>query len=267
LHPRGEQQIIIGGNIATPAAILTIPDDAIIYNFEQVGGWQFTNQYVNLLRRCTTWEYHPANVQRLLMQHNIIATLVPFGYVPAFTPPPRDPVPFDYDVSFVGSLVPYRNYIINLLRLSGLRVHVSDSCYEDERADIFRRSKVILNIHFYPQVKLLEVVRLGLALAQRKAVVTQLDSDTKVDPYYLPGVRAAKYDEILSAVMDLVHDDAKRDQLADDGFKLFTARRATDSLQKGLDAYVPRQLPQSYDRPPNPTGLTYRRISRTGQVR
>src|SRR5208282_3335205 len=49
---RGEQQIIIGGNIATPAAILTIPDDAIIYNFEQVGGWQFTNQYVNLLRRC-----------------------------------------------------------------------------------------------------------------------------------------------------------------------------------------------------------------------
>ena len=267
---RGEQQIIIGGNVASDAMCLTIPDSAIIYNFEQVGGWQFVGRYLNLLRRCTVWEYHPVNHRLLLQVHNIRATLVPFGYVPAFTPPVHTYVEPDFDVAFVGSMVPYRTKIINDLKAAGLRVFASDSLYEHERADIFRRSKVILNIHFYPQVKMLEVVRIGTALAQCKAVVTQLDKDTKIDPYYLPGVVGATYDAIVSTVADLARNDVKREILACKGYELFTARRASDMLQKGLDAYVPRtpaQLPQSHERAPNTSGITYRRISRTGQVR
>jgi hypothetical protein len=267
---RGEQQIIIGGNIATPTTALSIPDDAIIYNFEQVGGWQFAPPYVKLLQRCVVWEYHPANIDRLGTHHGIAATLVPFGYVPAFTPPVHTYMPPDFDVAFIGSLVPYRTKVINDLKLAGLRVHASDSCYEDQRADILRRSKLVVNVHFYPQVKLLEVVRLGLVMAQCKAVVTQLDGDTRIDPYYLPGVCGAKYDEIVPAVVDLVRNDRKREELAYTGYKLFAARLATDSLQKGLAAYAPRQpasLPQSYERAPNASGVTYRRISRDGKVR
>lgn len=266
---RGEQQIIIGGNIAAPQDALTIPDEAIIYNFEQVGGWQFDKAYVDLLRRCTTWEYHPANMKPLMTQFGIRATLVPFGYVPAFTPPVHTYQKPDYDVAFIGSLVPYRKTILNSLELAGLRVFVSESCYGERREDILRRSKLLLNVHFYPQVKLLEVVRLGIGMAACKAVVTQLDTDTKVDPYYLPGVCGAEYSEIVPAVLDLVRDDKKRERLAWKGYELFTARCASDTLKKGLDLYVPRQpasVPRSHERAPNTSGIVYRKVSRTGQV-
>ena len=265
-----EQQIIIGGNIATPQAISTIPDSAIVYNFEQVGGHQFAPLYLGLLRRCTVWEYHPANIERLRYYFKISATLVPFGYVPAFTP---DPLVYEeptYDVMFFGSINPPRRKIINDLQLMGLKVLVSEGCYGADRAEKMRRSKLILNVHYYQQVKLMEVVRLGIAMAACRAVVTQLDPNTIVDPYYLPGVAGAPYATLVSTVARLVKDDKAREELAYKGFELFTARRAADSLAKGLDGYVSRQpasLPQSYERATNASGITYRRVPRFGPVR
>ncbi len=267
-----ERQIIIGGNIGTVAAYATIPDGSIVYNFEQAGSPQFGPHYLSLLRRCVVWEYHPDNIKYLKSLYNINAVLVPFGYVPAFTPPePEIAPPFDYDVAFVGSLSPQRKVIINELQLVGLKVFASQDCQAEKRDDVYRRSKVVLNMHYYPRVKVLEVVRIGLAMAMHKAVVTQIDPDTRVDPYYLPGVVAAPYKELAAAVKRLVEDPVARALLEQEGFELFTARTAEDSLRGALDhepAPAPVQsLPQGFDRAPNASGNVYRRISRTGQVR
>lgn len=266
----GEQQIIIGGNIATASAMATIPDSAIIYNFEQVGGHQFAPPYLGLLRRCTVWEYHPANIERLKYYFNIHATLVPFGYVPAFTPGPKKATTLDYDVMFFGSMNPPRMKVVNDLKLAGLKVLVAEGSYGADREDKMRRSKVILNVHYYQRVKIMEVVRLGIAMAASRAIVTQLDPDTIVDPYYLPGIAGAPYSALVPEVVRLVKDDRAREKLAQKGFELFSARRAADSLAKGISLYVPRQpaaLPQSYERSTNSSDATYRRVSRTGQVR
>lgn len=264
---RGERQIIIGGNVASDGDMLTIPNEAIVYNYEQVGGWTFQPAYAALLRRCTVWEYHPANIPRLYEQFGINATLVPFGYVPAFSPEIHTYQEPEYDVAFVGSLNPYRRHVINSLELMGLKVFVSDFCFGEARAQILRNCKLLLNVHFYPKVKLLEVVRLGIAMSACKAVVTQCDPDTKVDPYYLPGVATACYENLAPVCFELVRDTRRREQIAYEGYKLFTARRAADMLQKGLKDYVPPSLPQSYERSANPSGVVYRRIPRAGPIR
>ena len=264
-----EQQIIIGGNIASAKALATIPDSAIVYNFEQVGGHQFAPPYLGLLRRCTVWEYHPANIQRLKYYFNITATFVPFGYVDAFAPKPHKPVAPDYDVMFYGSMNPPRMKVVAALRTAGLRVLAAEGCYGADREDKMHRSKMILNVHYYQRVKVMEVVRLGIAMAAGKTVVTQLDKDTIVDPYYLPGIAGAPYDELVPTIVKLAKDDRARERIALKGLELFTARRAADSLQKGLDLYVPRQPaspPKSYERPRNDASVTYRRIPRTGQI-
>ncbi len=267
---RGEQQIIIGGNVAGPGDMLTIPDSAIIYNFEQVGGWTFQGSYAALLRRCTVWEYHPANIERLREQFGIHAVLVPFGYIPAFTPEVHTYEEPEFDVAFVGSLNPYRRHVINTLQLMGLKVHVSDFCFGEARAALLRKSRLLLNVHFYPKVKLLEVVRLGIGMAACKAVVTQCDPDTRIDPYYLPGVACAAYDDLAPTCYALVKDTQRRERLAYEGYKLFTARRAPDMLQKGLiHVPIPSSVspPRSFDRAPNASGAVYRRVSRTGEIR
>jgi hypothetical protein len=267
---RTEQQIIIGGNIATHQAISSIPDSAIVYNFEQVGGHQFAGPYLGLLRRTTVWEYHPANIEKLKYYFNIHAILVPFGYVPAMVPQLYTPLEYDFDVLFFGSMNPPRKKIVNDLKLMGLRVMAPEGAYGEDRVDLMRRSKLVLNVHYYQRVKILEVVRLGVAMAACRAVVTQLDPDTVVDPYYLPGVAGAPYDSLVETVSRLVKDDVGREKLALKGYELFTARKATDSLMKGISAYVARQpaaLPQSYERSTNAPDVTYRRVSRFGAVR
>jgi hypothetical protein len=266
-----ERQIIIGGNIGTARAYASIPDGSIVYNFEQAGASQFGAHYLSLLKRCVVWEYHPDNIKYLKSLYGINAILVPFGYISAFTPPaPEIPPAMEYDVAFVGSLNPQRKIIINELELVGLKVFASQECQWDKRPDVYRRSKVVLNMHYYPKVKVMEVVRIGLALAMSKAVVTQIDPDTRVDPYYLPGVAAAPYKELAATVKRIVNDPVERRRLEKDGFELFISRQAKDSLRGALD-HEPtpptQRLPESHERTPNASGTVYRRVSRTGQVR
>ena len=263
-----ERQIIIGGNIGTYPDLASIPDNSIVYNFEQAGSPQFSPHYLALLKRCIVWEYHCDNIKYLRSLYGINAILVPFGYTAALTPE-LEPVELDYDVGFVGSMSPQRKFIINELELLKLKVYSSQGAYGLDRDKMLQRCKVVLNMHYYPRVKVMEVVRIGTAMAMHKAVVTQIDDDTRVDPYYLPAVAAAKYKDLAATVKRVAQDPAEREMLEEKGFELFTARKATDSLRKALE-HEPaptRSLPQGFDRAPNPSGIVYRRIPRDGKVR
>lgn len=263
-----ERQIIIGGNIGTHADLDSIPPDAIVYNFEQAGSPQFSPPYLSVLRRCTVWEYHPANLPYLKSLYGITAILAPFGYIPAFTPTSPDPE-LEYDVGFVGSVSPQRKKILNELELLKLKVFSSQSAFGPARDAKLRRCKVILNMHYYPKVKVMEVVRIGTACAMRKAVVSQLDPDTRVDPFFLPAIVTAPYKDLAATVKRIADSPSERQRLEQAGFDLFTTRLASDSLKKALanEPQRTRNLPQSYERTKDARAVTYRRISRTGQVR
>jgi hypothetical protein len=263
-----ERQIIIGANVGTPSALDSVPAESIVYNFEQAGSPQFHPGYVNLLHRCTAWEYHPANISYLKSLYNLNAVLVPFGYVPAFSPPPYDGA-LEYDVGFVGSISPQRRLILNELELLKLKVYASQSSFGTARDRKLQQCKVILNMHYYPKVKVMEVVRIGLACAMKKAVVSQLDPDTRVDPFYLPVMKTAPAKQLAKAVKDLVDDPDERERLEQAGYDLFTTRLASDSIRKALgnESQRTRALPQSYERTKDPGVTTYRRIPRIGPVR
>jgi hypothetical protein len=265
----GERQIIIGGNIGTELTLATIPDDSIVYNFEQAGNFHFSPSYVNLMRRCEVWDYNTTNMERMERLYNIRARLVPFGYVPSLTHEyTKSWDKIEHDVMFVGSMhhSSPRQQVISRLREAGVRVFVSESCYGEERARAYQQSRLVLNMHFHKE-KVMESVRIGTAMANHKAVVCQVDNDTAKDGYLLPGMICTPYDKIVESCIYALRNDGVQWNYEHKGFDLFTKRKMDDILRPIINEPARKKnVPGSYERAGNPTGIVYRRVPRSGEI-
>lgn len=228
----GDQQIIIGGALARREH--QIPDSAIIYNWEQAGNFHFSPEYVTLMRRCrTVWDYNKTNQQRMMELYRIPTVYVPFGYVPAltFAPAHREQ---DIDVCFMGSMfAEHRKLIRNAMIHRGLNVVFSENCYDAYRQEVTERSKVVLNMHFHKE-KVMESLRIGHALANKKAVLCQVDPDTAVDEELLPACHCVKYEKLVDAACMLVASPELRKDLEQRGHEIIKQRWMPSILEKVL---------------------------------
>lgn len=227
----GDQQIIVGGSLARTED--EIPDSAIIWNMEQAGTYHFHPDYVSLMKRCRTWDYNTTNMERLKFLYDIDAEFVPFGYVPNLeTPWPATSQ--DIDVCFLGSLMSTdrRSVTRECVRL-GLSLFISDNCYGPHKAEIYARSKVVLNMHFH-SAKIMESLRIGYALANRKAVVCQVDQDSATEADLEQAVVCSPLADMPRAVMALVKDDQYRHSMEQQGYEIFKQRRMQDILKRVL---------------------------------
>jgi hypothetical protein len=261
-----ERQIIIGGNCGTPPTLATIPDNSVVYNFEQAGNFHFSPEYVRLLQRCEVWDYNLANIERL-KRYAVHARYVPFGFVPGLEHEyvkgwDQD----EYDVMFVGSLhvSSPRSAIINDLKHSGLRVFASEACYGEARAEAYQKSKVVLNMHFHKE-KIMETVRVATAMANHKAVVCQVDSDTSVDERLIAGMACVPYGDLVGLCIKLVQNESERRRLERAGYETFTQLKMDDILRPIInEPQKSNSLPQDFERTPDPRLPVYRKTYGAG---
>lgn len=114
---------------------------------------------------------------------------------------------------FYGTIGPRRAAILDALQACGLNVGiVSGGIYGAERDAFIARAKVVLNLHHYAS-HIFEVVRAFYLMTNGKAIVGEVSPTTSVDPDYATGFRAAPYDGLVDACVQLVHDTAQRRQL------------------------------------------------------
>lgn len=229
-----ERQIIIGGNHGTLATLAGIPNGSIVYQLEQSGcAHHFTPTYLRLLRRCVVWDYHPYNIVNLV-RSGIRGIFVPFSYVKSFTPLEEKPAEQDFDVLFIGAINPFRAKIMRDLWHRGLKVYMDSNCFGDHRDDMLRRSKLVVNIHYYQTNKILESCRLGIAMAARRPVLSQFDPGVRADPFFVPGIAIAPYKKIVETAARLLSDPTELSRLADAGFELFKSRTAASVIEQAL---------------------------------
>lgn len=238
----GENEVAAGAvNIIFMAHVLQehdaarLPPGAIIYNFEQVGGavTVLTPAFRAAIARHRVWDYSARNMRLLapLTGHDRLQ-MVPVGYVPAISRIPRAPVQ-DIDVLFYGAVNERRRDILLGLQRAGLRVHAPFGVYGPERDGLIARAKVVLNIHAHP-TKVLEVVRISYLLANRKAVVTELDEQTEAEPDLREAVAGVPYDGLIAACCRLVADAAERQDLEDRGYGIFQRRDMVPILRRAI---------------------------------
>ncbi len=229
--------IVFGGNCLWAHPGVQLPDDAIVYNLEQLydGSPWLHDGYADLLRRHEVWDYSATNLFYLADSGiNPEARLVPFAYAPVLERcPPAEEQPID--VLFYGYPNERRLKILDELWGAGLNlVHLANS-YGAERDELISQSKVILNIHYYPVARF-EPVRVGYALANRALVVSEVSVDQdEFQPLrplcYVP----ASTRGIVSACQYLCQNPDYRRETAGYGYEAFRSMPVDQVLAHALE--------------------------------
>ena len=107
--------------------------------------------------------------------------------------------------------------------------------YGAARDELISRAKVVLNINLYAQMRIFEIVRVSYLLANRKAVVADLDPKTSVEDDIRGAVRfASSLKELMDLCAKLVSDDSERHALEERGFACMSRRDIKVILERAL---------------------------------
>jgi hypothetical protein len=214
-----------------------LPANCIVYNTEQIkSGSSFDSSgYRGLLARYPVWDYSARNVGQLapLLGHGRLHH-VPVGYVPELTRIERRD-PEDIDVLFYGSLNERRQRVIGGIKAGGASVHCAYGVYGAERDRLIARSRLVLNMHYFP-TNIFEMIRVSYLLANRTAVVSERSPETEIVPELKDAVAFAPYESVVETCLSLLRDDARRQALADSAFERFSRLTYRDELAAAMRA-------------------------------
>jgi tetratricopeptide (TPR) repeat protein len=230
--------IVLGSNLVATYGMKP-PDDAILYNLEQIhydsddSVWM-TPALLDLFRRHPVWDYSQANIARLADLKVPRLTHVPIGYVPELTRIPT--VPEDIDVLFYGSnRDERRRAVLDGLRARGLCVKELFGIYGAERDAWIARSKIVINIHLsYYKAQVFQIVRVSYLLANRRAVVSERGANSAEGSDLESGIAFADYDELIDRCVELCGDENARRELGERGYRAFSARSQAAILRRVL---------------------------------
>jgi hypothetical protein len=227
--------IVLGSNLLVQYA-LEPPKNPIFYNLEQLGDdlpWMTMPEFIDIFRHYPNWDYSQANVEYLASLGLPRPTYVPIGYVPELTR--IAPATEDIDVLFYGALNGRRYAVLRELRDRGLRVKWLPGAYGASRDAWIARSKVVLNLHYF-EAKIFAIVRVSYLLANKRAVVSEHSANPTLERDLASGIAFADYDELTDRCVELVEDELKRRELAERGYRAFTARNQADILGRALSS-------------------------------
>jgi hypothetical protein len=211
------------------------PAGSIIFNLEQLeSDSQYCNaRYFDCLATHAVWDYSPRNIAYLKNKNiNPAAMLIPLGFSPSVCRIEKPEIQ-DIDVLFYGAINDRRKKILDDLNAAGLNAVSLIGVYGAELDQYIARSKTVLNLHFHTS-KIFEVVRVGFLLNNKKAVVSEVDSDTEIDPVLRGAISGVPYDQLVQTLIKLVKDDHLRSQVEENGFRIFSQRTQSDILKKAL---------------------------------
>lgn len=209
------------------------PDNAILYNFEQVyqNPVVMTPAYAALLRRHPVWDYSARNIEALAA-HGIKARLCGVGYMPGLTRI-APAATKDIDVLFIGSMNPRRGLVLDQIAALGAKVKVAFDCYGPERDALIARARIVLNLHFY-EAKLFEIVRVSYLLANRVCVVSETGLEPELEAPFAGGVAFAGYGGLAEACRRLLSDEEMRARIAARGFQQMRDLSQLEMLKRAL---------------------------------
>jgi hypothetical protein len=172
---------------------------------------------------------------------------VPLGFVPELCRIPQAPEE-DIDVLFYGVINERRAHILDKLHEAGLAVHAVVGKFGAERDALIARAKVVLNIHFF-ETKIFEIPRVSYLLANRKAVVAEVTSDTEIDGDLRDAIAGVAYEKLVDKCIELVFDDVLKQRVAEAGFHAFSQRPERDILSISLPTRGARRSPLDVELP------------------
>lgn len=162
-----------------------LPKRYISYNFEQLittKVWQ-PIFFQNLAKAEIVFDYSLENIKEL-EKYNIKAHFLPLGYSKNMENNNNDNIDKSVDFSFCGSINNSRyDKLKTLISIYGNKkdkLVISNNYWGDDLKELYKKTKIGLNIHYYSGKTILEVHRILPLIANKILVI----SDKSDDPWY-----------------------------------------------------------------------------------
>jgi len=177
-----------------------------------------------LKRRRRVWDYSLKNVA-LLTSLGANADHLPLGYHSQLERIARRATE-DIDVLFYGSVNERRAEVLLELK-QRCRTETLFGVYGAQRDEAIARSKIILNLHYYPEM-ILEEARLSFLLNNGRFVISE-ESDH--NPYG-DGVVFAPCENLVETCLRYLEAPEERERIARRGYEVFKQRDMSATLQR-----------------------------------
>lgn len=216
---RSALNICIGIHLLDPSYIKEFPKNSVLINTEQLSGtysgwnknvrkwfesglelWDYSDRNIDCLR-----DYGISNIKKLEI-----------GFQKELRRISRNNE-CDVDVLFYGSINERRNKILTQLCGKGLVVKSLFGVYGNERDSWIKRSKVVLNHHFYAS-EIFEVVRVFYLLSNSIAVVGEVNEFTQIEKRFEDGIWRSTYVDLVDKTVELLKSDKLRLDLEEKAF-------------------------------------------------
>ena len=228
---KDRQNILFGAHLLTD---FDLPSSTIIFNTEQLwnGVDHWVNRILKLGEKYTILDYDDNNLE--FLKKNGCKNLHKFQigfHEQLYRIPVRKHK--DIDVLFYGSLNEKRKNLLAKLANSGLNVKHLFGVYGSLRDEYISGAKIILNCHLY-EAKIFEVVRVHYLVNNKIPVVSELDIETKIEPFWKKIILGVPYEDIIYECSKLSKDKQERFNMAENAFMNFQKRHQAQYTKKLL---------------------------------
>ena len=228
----------------------SVPKHYIAIQAEQVSSKWMTESYLQKLRNSLcVWDFSPRNC-RFFQERGIacynIPTRVPLGI---FWEDRRSLKTQDIDVLFYGAKCPRRESLVDdFSKNSKLKVVFRyNDLFHDEREDLISRSRVVLNIHYWPSASL-ETHRVEYLCSRGKCVISEPSLDSDLDLKYSPCVVFAPLHRIVETATHYATDEVSRRKLEASSQRASFLTQTSEKTLEQVRRNVLRALGQVSDR-------------------
>ena len=227
-HIRGKA-IVLGANLLPEIPDVKPSGKAILFNLEQItpGSEWLTADYLKLLKRHAVWDYSRYNIEQLQRLGIRDISHCPIGYSDGLQRI-RHAADKDIDVLFYGSVNARRLAILEALACAGMKIETLFGVYGEQRDALIARSKLVLNIHYYP-AKIFEIVRISWLLANAVCVVSEESPADSALEQVRDGIIQAPYESLVETCQAVIETGSWA-TVGQQGFECFSSHRQSTFL-------------------------------------
>lgn len=194
----------------------------IVYQMEilddELGHLKNYPDYLNFLSRAlSVWDYSPKNFNYLQSKGLKNIAYVPPGYHSICEKFSWHESPHQFDFLFIGSLSDRRASFLEALTNTGYRVGAiteSNGAFGEMRDQLVLNSKIIVNVHCFDNLDVLETVRISYLLTNHAVVISEVSDH---DPYN-GSILYAKYEDMVDKCCSLLKSGQNLQKQSDDGY-------------------------------------------------
>lgn len=228
--------IIFGAQVLPIAFLEQLPKESVVYNFEQMRGLspnEIREEQVFVAQNFSIWDYSESNQNTWNLLGVKSLKHVPVAYAPTLTRIPNEGDQ-EIDVLIYGMSCQKRASVFHRLSINGIKVAFASGLYGELRDLLISKSKLVANINLYDHSRIFEVVRCSYLLANRKAVIANIDPGTYIEDLYSNAIKASHTDSFVDDCEFLLSNDQERLAWEERGFDAFSRTDIRTVLKEAL---------------------------------